>query len=91
MQPQGHVQVAVALADDHADPQAALDCPRFFIEEGQPSGQVALEEGIPVEVMASPGGFGSHDPAGQRHEPLLVWPWSGDLPRSAERRFMGRQ
>ncbi|HSB67481.1 MAG TPA: gamma-glutamyltransferase family protein, partial [Anaerolineales bacterium] len=29
MQPQGHLQVVVALLDDQADPQSALDRPRF--------------------------------------------------------------
>jgi gamma-glutamyltranspeptidase/glutathione hydrolase len=54
MQPQGHVQVVVALADDRLDPQAALDRPRFCIEAVGPSQwdgaldrRVALEDGIP--------------------------------------------
>jgi gamma-glutamyltranspeptidase / glutathione hydrolase len=50
MQPQGHVQVALALIDDGADPQSALDRPRFCIQDGTPSGQVALEQGISTEV-----------------------------------------
>jgi gamma-glutamyltranspeptidase/glutathione hydrolase len=52
MQPQGHLQVAVALADDGLDPQAALDRPRFSVTERLEAGEVALEEGIPVDVMA---------------------------------------
>jgi gamma-glutamyltranspeptidase / glutathione hydrolase len=52
MQPQGHLQVSVALADDGLDPQAALDRPRFCIDEGQAGGAVGLEEGIDVRVMA---------------------------------------
>jgi len=52
MQPQGHAQVVVALADDGLDPQAALDRPRFCITDGTAGGRVALEEGIPVQVMA---------------------------------------
>jgi gamma-glutamyltranspeptidase/glutathione hydrolase len=52
MQPQGHVQVAIALIDDGLDPQAALDRPRFCITDGSAGGQVALENGIPVEEMA---------------------------------------
>jgi gamma-glutamyltranspeptidase/glutathione hydrolase len=51
MQPQGHVQVFQALAHG-LDPQAALDLPRFCIEDGNPSDAVALEEGIPLKVMA---------------------------------------
>lgn len=52
MQPQGHLQVAVGLIDDRLDPQAALDRPRFCIGDGQAGGRLALEEGIPVPVMA---------------------------------------
>ncbi len=52
MQPQGHMQVAVALIDDGLDPQAALDRPRFSITEGTPQSEVALEEGISVPAMA---------------------------------------
>lgn len=51
MQPQGHLQVVVGLADDRLDPQAVLDRPRFCIEDGTAGGKVALEEGIkPAEV-----------------------------------------
>ncbi len=60
MQPQGHVQVVVALADDRLDPQAALDRPRFCIEAVGPSqwdgtlvSQVALEDGIPAAAVAA--------------------------------------
>ncbi len=58
MQPQGHLQVVVALVDDGLDPQAALDRPRFCISSGTPSGEIALEEGIPPEVMAELGRMG---------------------------------
>jgi gamma-glutamyltranspeptidase/glutathione hydrolase len=51
MQPQGHMQVIVALADDGLNPQEALDRPRFCIEDGTAGGQVALEEGIPAKTM----------------------------------------
>ncbi len=51
MQPQGHVQVFLAL-NDGLDPQSALDLPRFCIEDGNPSDAVALEEGIPLKVIA---------------------------------------
>ncbi len=53
MQPQGHMQVAVALVDDQLDPQSAVDRPRFCIEPDETHSQVALELGIPVEVMAA--------------------------------------
>jgi gamma-glutamyltranspeptidase/glutathione hydrolase len=52
MQPQGHMQVATALIDDGLDPQASLDRPRFCITDGSPEDEVALENGISVEVMA---------------------------------------
>jgi gamma-glutamyltranspeptidase/glutathione hydrolase len=52
MQPQGHMQVAVSLIDDKLDPQTALDQPRFCITDGRAGGKVALEDGIPVEVMS---------------------------------------
>jgi gamma-glutamyltranspeptidase/glutathione hydrolase len=47
MQPQGHMQVVVAMADDDADPQAALDRSRFQIEEPDGRGAVALETSVP--------------------------------------------
>jgi gamma-glutamyltranspeptidase / glutathione hydrolase len=52
MQPQGHVQVLSALVDDGLDPQAALDLPRFCIDVEESGGHVALEEGIPAEVVS---------------------------------------
>jgi gamma-glutamyltranspeptidase/glutathione hydrolase len=52
MQPQGHVQVVVALVDDGLDPQAALDRLRFRIDDGTAGGKVALEDGIPAETIA---------------------------------------
>ncbi len=51
MQPQGHLQVFLALADG-LEPQAALELPRFCIGDGTAGGEVALEEGLPEEVMA---------------------------------------
>ena len=60
MQPQGHMQVVVALTDDRLDPQAALDRPRFCIEaigpsqwDGASGSKVALEDGIPATTMAA--------------------------------------
>jgi gamma-glutamyltranspeptidase/glutathione hydrolase len=51
MQPQGHLQVFLALAHG-LDPQSALDLPRFCIADGTSGGTVALEAGIPRAVMA---------------------------------------
>jgi len=53
MQPQGHMQVAIGLIDDALDPQAALDRPRFCIEDGTASGVVAIEDGVPPQTLAS--------------------------------------
>jgi gamma-glutamyltranspeptidase/glutathione hydrolase len=55
MQPQGHVQVFSALTDNELDPQAALDLPRFCIEDGTAGGAVALEDGITGRVMSDLG------------------------------------
>lgn len=52
MQPQGHLQVVCGLIDDGLDPQAALDRPRFCIMDGTSGGKIALEQGIPLPVMA---------------------------------------
>jgi gamma-glutamyltranspeptidase/glutathione hydrolase len=51
MQPQGHVQVLSALADNGLDPQSALDLPRFCIDVDEAGGRVAIEEGMPRETM----------------------------------------
>ena len=51
MQPQGHLQVITGLVEDGLDPQAALDRPRFCIEDGTSGGRVALEAGIPAQVF----------------------------------------
>jgi len=51
MQPQGHMQVVVGLADDGLNPQAALDRPRFCITDGAAGGHVALEDGIPPATL----------------------------------------
>jgi gamma-glutamyltranspeptidase/glutathione hydrolase len=58
MQPQGHVQVFSALADDGLDPQAALDLPRFCIDSEAAGGLVALEDGVPDAVIAGLAGRG---------------------------------
>ncbi len=51
MQPQGHVQVLLALLDG-LDPQAALDRPRICLDEGEPDGALLLEAGIPHATVA---------------------------------------
>ncbi len=71
MQPQGHVQVFTALVDNGCDPQAALDLPRFCIEDGTAGGAVALEDGIPDGVIA--------DLAGRGHAPHKVAGWGRAL------------
>lgn len=43
MQPQGHLQVIQQLVDHGSDPQAALDAPRFKLEDGP---KVLLEPGL---------------------------------------------
>jgi gamma-glutamyltranspeptidase/glutathione hydrolase len=53
MQPQGHLQVFLALAVDQLDPQGCLDLPRFCIEDGTAGGGIALEEGIPSKVVSN--------------------------------------
>jgi gamma-glutamyltranspeptidase/glutathione hydrolase len=52
MQPQGHVQVAVALLDDACDPQEALDRPRFYVDPGGPRPRLHLEEGLPPDLVS---------------------------------------
>jgi gamma-glutamyltranspeptidase/glutathione hydrolase len=49
MQPQGHLQVLVRMADGGMNPQAALDAPRWQVIEAL---DVALEEGVPDAVAA---------------------------------------
>ncbi len=53
MQPQGHFQVVSAMLDDGLDPQEALNRPRWMVADGQPNGELLLEEGIPVRTMAA--------------------------------------
>ena len=58
MQPQGHLQVASALIDDGADPQEALDQPRFIIKDGTAGGGIGLEAGIPKDTIVRLGEMG---------------------------------
>jgi len=48
MQPQGHVQVLVRIADHGQNPQAACDGPRFRWVQGM---QVSCEEGFPQSTL----------------------------------------
>jgi gamma-glutamyltranspeptidase/glutathione hydrolase len=52
MQPQGHLQLVVAMADDGLDPQAALDRSRFNILDGTAGGSLLIEPSVPVETRA---------------------------------------
>jgi gamma-glutamyltranspeptidase/glutathione hydrolase len=50
-QPQGHLQVVVAMLDDDCDPQSALDRPRFHITDGTGSGTVGIEDAVPAQTI----------------------------------------
>jgi gamma-glutamyltranspeptidase/glutathione hydrolase len=52
MQPQGHFQVISAMVDDELNPQAAIDRPRWCLEDGKPDSVLAVEEGFPMKTMA---------------------------------------
>lgn len=52
MQPQGHVQVMLDMLEYDLGPQETLDLPRFCLTDGTAGGEVALEDGIPLQVMA---------------------------------------
>jgi len=59
MQPQGHLQVVSDLVDYGMDPQAALDAPRFRVDQrGGP--RVAIETGVPLRTRKALAGLG-HD------------------------------
>jgi gamma-glutamyltranspeptidase/glutathione hydrolase len=51
MQPQGHLQVVVAMAVDGLDPQAALDRPRFCILP-ELGGRIVVEPELPAAARA---------------------------------------
>ena len=53
MQPQGHFQVLSGLIDDELNPQEALNRPRWYLADGQPGGELWMEEGTPVKTMAA--------------------------------------
>jgi gamma-glutamyltranspeptidase/glutathione hydrolase len=48
MQPQGHVQIVVRIADYGQNPQAACDAPRFRVLQGM---QVSVENGFPAATL----------------------------------------
>ncbi len=64
MQPQGHLQVVVAMVDDDLDPQSALDRPRFQLRGGGAGAPVLVEDTMDAETVAR------LDAAG--HEPAVV-------------------
>lgn len=51
MQPQGHLQLTVALVAAGLDPQEAVDLPRFSIVDGMRGGTVWIENGVSEEVL----------------------------------------
>jgi gamma-glutamyltranspeptidase/glutathione hydrolase len=59
MQPQGHLQVLVNLVDYELDPQAALDAPRFRVDE-KGGVQVGIETGVPLKTRKALAAMG-HD------------------------------
>jgi gamma-glutamyltranspeptidase/glutathione hydrolase len=48
MQPQGHAQVIIRMADYKQNPQAALDAPRWRVETGM---KVVLEPGFDAKIV----------------------------------------
>jgi len=59
MQPQGHTQALVNLADFGMDPQAALDAPRFKVDE-RGSKRLDVETGVPLTTRKALAALG-HD------------------------------
>jgi gamma-glutamyltranspeptidase/glutathione hydrolase len=59
MQPQGHLQVVVNMVDYELPPQAALDAPRFRVDErGGP--RVEIETGVPLKTRQALAAMGHH-------------------------------
>ncbi|WP_461210270.1 gamma-glutamyltransferase family protein [Desulfocurvus sp. DL9XJH121] len=71
MQPQGHVQVLCALADDGLNPQAALDRLRFCLPAGSPDDPVALEGGFDPALVKALGAMGHRTAAVRGWERFL--------------------
>jgi gamma-glutamyltranspeptidase/glutathione hydrolase len=59
MQPQGHLQVLSNLVDYSMDPQAALDAPRFRVDQ-RGGLSVAIETGVPLKTRKALSAMG-HD------------------------------
>jgi gamma-glutamyltranspeptidase/glutathione hydrolase len=86
MQPQGHLQVLSNLVDYGMDPQAALDAPRFRVDQ-RGGLRVAIETGVPLKTrkaLAAMGhdvrpetvftpGFGSGDIIARDAESGVLW------------------
>jgi gamma-glutamyltranspeptidase/glutathione hydrolase len=86
MQPQGHLQVLSNLVDYGLDPQAALDAPRFRVDQ-RGGLRVAIETGVPLKTrkaLAAMGhdvhpettfapGFGSGDIIARDAESGVLW------------------
>ncbi|HEY7589065.1 MAG TPA: gamma-glutamyltransferase family protein [Thermoplasmata archaeon] len=72
MQPQGHVQVLLALVADGLDPQAALDRPRICLAEGKPGGAVFLEDGLPPSIAEELAGMGHRVETVRGHERVVL-------------------
>jgi gamma-glutamyltranspeptidase / glutathione hydrolase len=92
MQPQGHLQVMVNMVDHDLDPQAALDAPRFRVDErGGP--RVAVETAVPLKTRKALAGVGhqvvpetTFDPGFGGGQIIAVDPatgilWGGSDPR----------
>jgi len=62
MQPQGHLQVISNMVDFNMDPQMALDSPRVEVLNGNSTGQILLEDGIPETVRAELQRMGHQNP-----------------------------
>jgi gamma-glutamyltranspeptidase/glutathione hydrolase len=51
MQPQAHLQVATGMILAGLDPQSALDAPRFLVQDGNPDGNVLVEDSMDPRLV----------------------------------------
>jgi gamma-glutamyltranspeptidase/glutathione hydrolase len=76
-QPQTMVQLVQGLVDDHLDPQAAVDRPRFVVETeaaGRPLGPVKIEsDGVDAATVAALEGRGHEVSLVEPRTPLMGW------------------